>query len=90
MQNTDPQPSPAMTPDARPCRLPALLLPFLAAMLLLNAKALRREAELLPFDAPVRAPALKVLAPLCRATALLQLDVPRNLSEALEKRTINE
>lgn len=68
----------------------SLLLPFLAAMLLLNAKALRRETELLPFDSPVRAPALKALAPLCRATTFLHLDLPRNLAEALEKRTINE
>lgn len=90
MQTPDPPPAPAATPDTPKARLPALLLPFLAAMLLLNAQALRREAELLPFDAPVRAPALKALAPLCRATAFLHLDVPRNLSEALEKRTINE
>ena len=89
MQNPD-SPSSTAATETPKARLPALLLPFLAAMLLLNAHALRREAELLPFDAPVRAPALKALAPLCRATTFLFLDVPRNLSEALEKRTINE
>ena len=67
-----------------------MLVPFLVAMLLFNTGALRREAELLPFDSPVRSPALRVLAPLCRATALLRLTLPRNLAEALERRTIHE
>ena len=68
----------------------ALILPLLAAMLLLNARALQREADRLPFDSPVRAPALRALAPLCRAIAFLRIDLPRNLAEALERRTINE
>ncbi len=62
----------------------AFLLPFLAAMLLLNADALHREADLLPFDHPVRAAALRVLAPVRRRTTALRLDRPRAGAEAVE------
>ena len=69
----------------------ARILPLLAAMLLLNTHALRREAEdRLPLDSPVRVPALRVLTPLCRLTHALGIDRPRAWAEALEKRLINE
>ena len=67
-----------------------MVLPFLAAMLLLNAQALRRGADNLPFDSPVRAPALRALAPLCRLVHALRIDRPRAWAEALERRLINE
>lgn len=67
-----------------------LLPPFLAAMLLLNAHALLREADSLPLDSPLRAPALRALPWLCRATTALRIDRPRAWTEALERRTINE
>ena len=65
--------------------LAALLLPFLAALLLLNAHALRRWADNLDYDAPARTPALRLLDPICRLTETLCLDAPRNRAEALEK-----
>ena len=67
----------------------AILLPFLAALLLFNAHALRRWADNLDYDAPARAPALRVLGPLCRLTAALRLDAPRNCAEALENAAQN-
>ena len=67
------------------------ILPFLAAMLLLNAHALQREAEdRLALDSPVRAPALRVLKPLCRLTHALGIDRPRNWTEDIEQKLINE
>jgi hypothetical protein len=62
----------------------AFLLPLLAAMFLLNADALHREADLLPFDHPVRAAALRILAPVRRLTGALFLDRPRAVAEAVE------
>ena len=66
------------------------IVPLLAAMLVLNAHALRREADKLPLDSPLRAPALRALSPLCRATSATGLDRPRAWAEALEVRLLNE
>lgn len=78
------------TTTAASGELPAsLLLVFLAALLLLNAKALNRWADGLEYDSPVRAPALRALGPLCRVTAALRIDMPRNCAETLEKSMSN-
>lgn len=68
----------------------AFFVPFLAAMLLLNTDALQREADLLPYDHPVRATALRALAPVCRFVESLRLDVLRRGAEDVETRLIGE
>ena len=83
------QGNPEKTVPSRSGVLP-LLLPFMAAMLLLNAGALQRGAENLAFDHPMRATALRCLAPIVKCVSILRLDAPRNLAEAIEKTTINE
>lgn len=61
------------------------VLPLIVGMILLNAPAMLREAENLPFDAPARAAAMRVLPALARSSSLLWLDRPRRFAEFLEK-----
>ena len=62
-----------------------IILPFLAFLLLLNASALRREVDLLPYEAPHREPLLKMLSRLSKAVEMVYIDGPRALSEGFEK-----
>ncbi|MBR1608789.1 MAG: hypothetical protein IJ678_04145 [Kiritimatiellae bacterium] len=59
--------------------------PFLAALLLFEAPAMLREADNLPYENPVRVPAMRLLAPVSRLSAALFLDRPRAWAEAVRK-----
>lgn len=81
---------PANIPEPRAPRKPgeviAVAATALAAALALNAPAMLRSAEKLPFDAPARAPALRALAPAAEVSAMLRLDRLRSAIEAAERR----
>lgn len=77
-------------PPPRGARTPGEVLALAAAMLVaalaLNAPAMLRSAEKLPFDAPSRAFALRALSPAARLSAALRLDRLRAAAEAAERR----
>lgn len=59
---------------------------FLVAAVVLNAPAMLRSTENLPFDAAVRRPAIAVLNPIARLSHALRLDALRAAAEALERK----
>ena len=80
-------PSPPPPRGARkPGEVVALAATMLVAALALNAPAMLRSAEKLPFDAPSRAFALRALSPAVRLSAALRLDRLRAAAEAAERR----
>ncbi len=77
-----PQPQAAI----RPAGVLALAIAALAAMLLLNAPAMLKSADLLPFESPARAPALRLLPPAAKVSSTLRADRLRSAAQSLERR----
>jgi len=59
---------------------------MLVAALALNAPAMLLSAEKMEFDAPARAPALRLLSPAATLSARLRLERLRAAAEAAERR----
>jgi len=57
---------------------------FFLAALLLNAPALRKTVEALPFDHPARGALLKALAPVCRVSEATRLSALREAIRPLD------
>lgn len=83
-QKTDSTPPPANA--LPPAGTLAMAATALAAMLALNAPAMLRSTGLLPFDNPVRAPALRALAPVADASSAIRADRLRAGAERLSRR----
>ncbi len=70
----------------RPVGVIVFAVSALVFLLLLNAPAMLHSVDLLPFDAPSRAPAIRLLTPIAKTSSAIRADLLRSSTKALEKR----